>query len=628
MRRLSRTLVAFLLFALLLVGGASAMLVSAIRAQDAGDEPPALPPKAVDLTPRGPDELFTALPDVGFEGKVPARQYKAVVLRVPNADSPNDTPDEDLSSNERAIAGGLELMLDQSLEYLPQVYYESNLARVTRYYAMLRRGDTPRVGAEVKLGQKSQSLEAAARTFNADLVFTLSFKPGAGELPARALAARYRRGEGFERAQEWEFGKLGKPEADSVIRLLEANVAELCSGIGAEVGEDGTPVEFPHAPIPRLVSQDKALRDYVGMRDALNTGKLAEALFAYEDVLKRDPGCGRAALFGMEIYRALAETQTDTAEHERYRNRAIEIGREALKCNPDDVLIRGRLCWNAATHYNRFEFAQQGLKQAMKVQPANVELFGWWLTAWSIEDRVKQAEWLIENALPRVNDGRIELILGNLYYGSGDYAKGIEWYRKGVAIAPLEHELQLSLGLCATYEAERLHKKRLRDEALDAWAISVEALAAAQDIDPQEVEYTYEYYVRSGSHAYTWLPSNDDQLERLFLSQAVITGLEPNTRTWQWDRLVKEVITVQKRLLRETVRAARPGEKRYEMKLMARLRFALTDDDNEDLIHTLWLMKEYGLRTNVYTDLMRRFSPIVNEYQPKEEQKDEPEKDG
>lgn len=627
MRRVTRTLLAFLFFTTLFLCGAGALLVAA-HAQDAPAEGPPRPPKMSELKPHGPDKLFTSLPEPTFSGAVPARQFKAALLHVPNPDSPHDSPVNDLSGSERAIAGGLELMLEQAIDYRPQLHREPNLARTARYAAMLRDGDAPRVGAEINPGQMSESLEAAARSFNADLVFTLSFKPSGGEAPARAMAVRYRKGEGVERVIEWDFSKLGKPAPDSTLALLEDKIASLCAGIGAEAGEDGKSVEFPHAPVPRLVCQDKLLRDYVKMRDALNHGRLAEALIAYEDVMKGDPACGRAALYGMEIYRALAETQTDDAENERYRHRALELGREALTHHPNDVLLRGRLAWYAATHFNRFEFAQHEIRQAMKVQPASVELFGWWLSAWNIDERMKQAEWLIENALPKVKDGRIELILGNIHYGSGDYAKGIEWYRKGIALAPLEHELQLSLGLCATYEAERLHKLRRTEEALDAWAVALDALAAAQDIDPQEFAYVYEFYVRSGSHAYTWLPSNEDDLERLFLSQAVVNGLQPNSRTWQWDRLVKDVINVQQRVLRETAREARPGDRLYDMKLMARLQFALADGDNDDMIHTLWLMKNRGLRTDVYNDLMNRFGPIVNEYQPKQEKKEAPAKDG
>lgn len=622
MRRVTRTLVAFLFFTTLFLCGAGALMVAA-RAQDAPAEGPPRPPKMAEMKPRGPDQLFTPLPEPTFIGAIPSRQFKVVLLHVPNPDSPHDSPANDLSGSERAIAGGLELMLEQAIDYRPQFHREPNLARATRYAAMLRGGDAPRVGAEVEAGLKSAGLEAAARCFNADLVFALSFKPSGGEAPARALVVRYARGAGVERALAWDFGKLGKPAPDSTLALLEEKVAGLCAGVGAETGEDGKSIELPHAPVPRLVCQDKLLRDYVKMRDALNHGRLAEALVSYEDLMKGDPACGRAALYGMEIYRALAETQTDEAENERYRHRALELGREALKHHPDDVLLRGRLAWYAATHFNRFEFAQHEIKQAMKVQPGNVELFGWWLSAWNIDDRMKQAEWLIENALPKVKDGRIELVLGNLYYGSGDYAKGMEWYRKGVALAPLEHELQLSLGLCATYEAERLHKQRRTEEALDAWAVSLDALAAAQDIDPQEFAYVYEFYVRSGSHAYTWLPSNESELERLFLSQAVVNGLQPNSRTWQWDRLVKDVVNVQKRVLRETVREAKPGDKLYEMKLMARLTFAMADQDNDELIHTLWLMKNHGLRTDVYKDLMRRYGPIVDEYQPGEEKQEE-----
>ena len=541
------------------------------------------------------------------------------MLRVPNTDSWNDVPDKDLSGSHQAIAAGIELTLDQALEYLPQLNGEHGFARVLRYYAMLRNSDAPRVGSDTKPGQKSEALEAAARTFNADYVFTLSFKPAADDAPALGQAVRYRAGSGIEKSVEWEFGKLGKPEADSMVTLTETKVRELTSGIGATKSEDGTLVEIPHAPIPRLVANDKCLRDFQKLRDGLLGGELTEALVSYESLMQRDPNCGRAALFGMEVYRTLSESQTDLSESDRFRYRALEIGRDALKHNPNDVLIRGRLCWNAGTHYNRFEFAQNGLKEALRVQPASTELMDWWVSVYQIDDRAAQVKWVTENALPKVKDGRVELTLGSMYYGSGEYAKGVEWYLKGAEIAPLEFELQLALGLCATYEAERLAKKGLKRDANGYYATAAEALAAAQDIDPQEAGWAYEYYTRSLTRSFTWLPSSQTELGRVFLVQAVLTGLEPTSRTWQWERLVKDMVDLYKRDLRDTCRNAKPGDELYAMKLMARLRFDVIDKNTDDLIVALWTMREQGLRPMLYHDLMAQFGPLVEEYEPKKD---------
>jgi tetratricopeptide (TPR) repeat protein len=640
MRRTSRTVLAYLLFATLFFSGAGAIFITCSQAQDqpGGDTPetadtekdsdtegdkegekegdnPKLP--EADRAPQGPDELFLPLSTAGlYEGTIPPVMLKYVVLRVPNADSWNDTPDKDLSGSQQAIAAGFELTLDQTLEYLPQLNGELSFARVNRYYAMLRNSDAPRVGAELKPGQKSEALEAAARTFNAQIVFTLSFKPAQGDAPALGQGVRYRVGEGIEKIVEWEFGKIGKPEADSMVRLAESKIAELTVGIGATVGENGELVEIPHAPIPRLVAMDKSLRDFQKLRDGLESGELTQALVSYETLMQREPTCGRAALYGMEVYRALTETQTDPAEIDRYRYGALKLGREALKHNPNDTLIRGRLCWNAGTHYNRYEFAKAGIKQGLKVQPASVELLNWWVSVYEIDSRDTQVEWLLKNALPIVSDGRIELTLGNIFYGSGDYANGVEWYLKGVELAPLEFELQMGLGPCATYEAERLVRLSRKREANAFYATATEALAAAQDIDVQEVGWSYEYYLRAGTRSFTWLPSSPVELERLFLVQAVITGLEATSRTWQWERLVKDIVEIYKRDLRENCKKAKPGDDLYAMKLMARLRFAMIDKDMDDMIHTLWTMRRVGLRPLMYRDLMNQFGPIVDEYEP------------
>ena len=637
MRRLSRTLLAYLLFASLFFGVACAGLATGSSAQEQPkqaadkkndekkDEKPEdtqIPaPPVADRQPQGPDELFKPLPTEGlFEGSVPTSDLKAVVLRVPNVDSWHDVPDQDLSGSEQAIAAGFELTLDQSLEYLPQVNLERGNARVKRYYAMLRNSDAPRVGATVTLGQKSEALEAAARTFNTGLVFTLSFKPGEGEAATLGQAVRYRAGAGVERVVEWEFGKLAKPEPDSMVRLAQQKIAELTTGIGAVPGDDGKLVEVSHAPIPRLVAADRALRDFQKLRDGLATGELTQALISYESIMQRDPNCGRAALFGMEVYRALSQEQSDPAEHERYRSHAIEIGREALVHNPNDVLIRGRLCWNAATHYNRFDFAFEGLKQAMRVQPACMELLEWWVTVLGTEPIQTQAKWVIENVLPKVKDGRAELLLANIYYGGGDYAKGVEWYSKGIEIAPLEFELQFGLGLCGFYEALRLARMSAKREANVAFAVSAEATQACQDIDVQEAGWSYEYYMRSATREFTWLPSSPTELERLFLVQAAMTGLEPTSRTWQWERLVDDVLEVQKRELREVCRKTKPGDDLYGMKMLARLQFQLTDKDTDGLIRSLWIMRNEGLRPKLYNDLMYQFGPLVEDYEPPDDE--------
>lgn len=647
--RTIRTFLAFMLLTAIFICGCSAALVTVSSAQEAskasgkeagekadktaegkdssptGKEPsgespepeaePTFPTK--DLTPTGPDELFTPLPDDGiYDGVVPAQMWKAVVLTVPNADSPNDNPQEDLPSSASYSAEGFLLMLGQQLEYLPQVHTEAIQERTRRYSALLRRGDAPRAGSGATIGQKSTTLDQAADAFNADIVFAVSFKAGEGEAASIGAAFRYEKVGGIVRCVNWEFGKLAKPEPDSMVALLEGRISELCADIGTTKDEAGTLVQVPHAPIPRLAADDKAMREFVKLQRGLEAGEPAKAWIAFDSLMKRDPRCGRAALFGMEVFRALSSSQSSHEESAKYLERAIEVGRAGVALAPNDVLLRGRLCWIASSHFNRFEWSQAGLKQARRVQPANFELIGWWMTCYEVADREKQAQWLIEHALPIIKDGRIELILGNTYYGGGDYAKGVEWYLKGVAIAPLEHELQMSLGLCANYEGERLAKKREREKSADAFAISTEALAAAQDIDQQTMRWVYEYYVRACTHKFKRLPTNPNTLERLFLTQAALTGLTSSSRTGEWDRLVVDVIRLQRDLTFDLCREAQPDDPLYTMKLIARLQFDLVEGDSDDLVHTLWLMKAAGMRPEIYTNLMLTYGPIVNEYQP------------
>lgn len=647
-RRASRTVLAFTFFAVLFICGCGAMLISTSRAQEStkpttranptagdkndgqaadaeegedredDDEKPSLPPK--DLTPRGPDELFTPLPDEGiYAGSAPAQSFKAIIVVVPNPDSDSDRPEEELTSNAHYASGGFMLMLEQQLEYLPQVYTESYPERVRRYSVLLRQGDAPRAGAGIEPGVHLASLDAAADTFNAALVFAVSFVPAKDDGKPLGAAFRYSKRNGIERAVEWEFGKLATPEADSTVQLLEGKVTELCDGIGDTRAEDGSVVNIPHAPIPRVAVDDKALREFVKLREGLERGEAAKAWIAFESLMKRDPRCGRAALYGMEVFRAMAAAASANEENAKYLTRAIEVGREGVRLAPNDVLLRGRLCWVGLSHFNRFDWAQAGLKQALHVQPASFELMGWWLSCYELEDVEKRAQWLIENGLPVVTDGRIELALGNSYFSNGEYAKGVEWYLKGVKIAPLEHELQMSLGLCANYLGERLAKLQDRDGATDAFATSSAALAAAQDIDPQSMKWVYEYYVRAATHKFKRLPTNPKTLERLFLTQAALNGLTASRRTTEWDGLVQDVIKLQRGLIRDLCREAKPGDSLYMLKLIARLQFDLVEQEHDDLIHTLWLMREMGMRPEIYTNLMVTYEPLVKEYKPEQQ---------
>lgn len=570
------------------------------------------------FAPRGPDELFDPLPTEGLhEGIVPEQTWRAAILRIPNPGSWEDRPDDDLSADERYQAGGFVLLLEQMIDYLPHVYLERNRARMHRYGAKFRNADVPRAGTPDVEGKVLVDFDRALESFGADIIFALSFVPGEDGRPAKGACYRYERG-GVVSFVEWTLGKLGKPEPDSQFRFLNDKVEELCADIGATTreGEDGPEtVRVPHAPIPPMVNSDRALRDFVNLRDALDNGQITKAYLALLTLKKRDPSCGRGALYGMEVYRALAEQSPDPGDHDKYLGESITSGREALKHTPNDVAVRGRLCWNAMSHFNRREWALEGLKQAMTVQPGNVALFDWWVMAYAYDDTLKQGEWLIENALHRVRDGSVELSLGNIYFNAGEFETAVEWYEKSIELNPNDHEAHLSLGLCATYLGERRAKVNSPRAPL-AFAKAAEALWRALTLDQQEVAWVYEFYVRAKTRGFTYLPTNSDELDGLFLVQAVRTGLEPTSRTFQWERLVKDVIGTMKRKLRADVREATPDDELFTLKLLARLQFAYVDEDSKDIVHTLWLMREHGLRPDVYNDGMARFAPLVEDYEP------------
>jgi tetratricopeptide (TPR) repeat protein len=618
MRRAARTVLVFLLMTAMFLVAASAVVVT-VHAQDK----PTFP--VPNRKPIGPDELFAALPDITFEGTAPTQFAKAIVLRVPNAGSWHDDPALDLSSNDQVAAAALELTLDMHLEYRPWFYKESNRDRLLRYEPTLRNADVPRVGITDCVGKQYPAVDKALDTFAAEYVFLLNYVPGAKGEAGMAAAFRYRRGAGVQAALEWQFPKLGKPEQDTVVKDAEQKAINVIGQHGREDAE-GKWQEYRFAPVPKLVASDSAMRDYAKVREAFYTGELATALIHYETLMAKDPACGRAALFGIEIHRGLSETQTGE-EHFRYRDNAMRAGREALKHTPDDVILRAHLCWYGAIHYNRTAFGEAGLKQAMRAQPANVEVFNRWMAVYSIDDREAQVKWLIEHALPLVKDGRIEYAIATIHYGSGKYAEGVEWYEKAVALAPLEHEYQKVKGLCGTYLAESSWRAGKRNAAKDAWFDATDALALAQDIDPRELKWVYEYYVRVATHDFMFLPMGPAALDRLFLSQAVVNGLESTSRTPAWDKLVTPVIELMRRTLRETCDEAKPGDSLYEMKLMARLRFAVADEDSDKIVHTLWLMHQMGLRTEMYYDYMRAFGPIVKDYQPPEEPPKDPPKE-
>lgn len=573
--------------------------------------------RAQDDVAKPKEDLFADLPTEGMvEGVVPTATTKVVVLRAANLGSNNDYPEEDLGSSDRYIAEGLYLMLEQQLQYLPQIVGENQAERVRRFGARLRHEGVPHAGDKEIVGRKHARLDEGLKTFAADVLFVLSYVPG--EEGAAGLAYRYSAEKGVHAPNEWTFGKIGKPEPDSVVRQLEGVVTALCDGVG---------VATEHAPIPRLAVSDKALRAFARMTLAFRSGAMTEAWVEYETLTGADPRAGRAAHYAMEMFLALAQEQSNAAESNKYGHMALRAGREALKHVPNDTHIRGRLGWIGALHYGRADFGRKAIEQALKVQPANIDEIERYLTVYEIEDLEKQIAWLESYALPKVKNGRAEAVIALQYFTRGHYAKGMEWYQKALKIAPGEFDTQLSAGLCGFYTAEVLAKARDNDKARIAYADATDALKTALRIDMQEVPYLYDFYVRAATHDYTRLPTQAEDLEELFLVQSVLTALQSSSRTFQWDRLVKDVLPAQKRLLKESVAETTPEDELYILKLMARLRLSFNDQDTDDVVHTLWLIKQSGYRPEIYGGYMNSFAPIVNEYKPQSEEpkEDEPE---
>lgn len=613
MKRAFRTVSAILLLAALCFVAVAAGVVVLqsdapfARAQAAPDTKET-EEKSAEEQPDKPVDLFADLPTDGMiEGVVPEKTTKVAVLRAANVNSINDVPENDLSSSDQHIAEGLHLMLEQKLQYLPQIITENAEGRVTRFGARLRDPDVPHAGDKEIVGRKNARLNEGLETFNADMLLVLSFVPG--EEGTIGLVYRYSADKGVHESTEWTFGKIGKPEPDSVTRQLEAVVDALVDGVG---------VSCEHAPVPRLVMTDKALRAFARMTIAFKAGNATEAWVEYESLLKYDSRAGRSAHYAMEMFQALAQEQSNAQENQKYLHRAIKAGRDALAHVPNDTHIRGRLGWNGAMHFGRMQFGRKAIEQALQVQPANMNEIERYLTVYQIESVSKQNDWLIKYAMPKIKNGQIEAAIGLNLFNRGEYAEAVDWYKKAQAIAPGEFEVQLSAGLCGFYKAETLAKELARDEARIAYADATDALKVAIRIDQQEVPYVYDYYVRAATHGYTQLPTQADDLEEIFLVQTVLTALQSSSRTFQWDRLVKDVLGAQKRLLKATVKEVEPDDELYLLKLMARLRLSFTDQDTDDVIHTLWLTKEAGYRPEIYYAYMNSFAPLVHEYEPAE----------
>jgi len=617
--RIYRPLFAFALFTGLFAAACATAIVPVKLAAQDQPKPaqpaqplqpkPEVPGGFEDMRPPGDDALFTPLPAEGLhEGVKPATLFKAVLVDVPFEDSWNDNPIEDLPETSQVAARGLRLALEQRLDYVPGVYQYlpqtdpgEYLGRVRRFQAALRFGDAR--GLEV--GAKSKSLEAVCARFGASLVFATTYTRE-GETP-RAQTVRYLRGQGVAAIAAVN---LAKPSKQTLVNELGAAAETLCAGIALTVGQ--TPTPLPMATVPAIAADDSALRMFVQMRAFMEQGELTQAWVKYEDFKRRDPNNGRAALFALEIFRGFADKQTEVAERDRYLGMVLNTAREGLKAAPNDVILRGRACRLASIWFKRDSWCLVGLKQALVVQPANPHLLDWHVTIEHAIDREKQAQWLETTALPLLHDGCGAFLVGTACYSGGQFAQAVQWYKRAHELAPTEHEYAFSMGLAGTYLGETLQKSAPASDAMrDAFATAAEGLQAAQRIDPTVLGWPYEYHVRSATHSFKRLPANPNDLERLMLSQAVVNGLQPTSKTSEWDRLVAPIIATQRRLLREAAKVAEPKSPDYEIWLMARLQFALVDKNLEEIGTVLKTMRKVGHRSALYAAMAEQYSELM-----------------
>lgn len=599
------------------------ILFACATVPQAQDEPEAeAQPQGLKLAnPSGPDELFTPIPAEGLHiGAVPAKQFKTVLLRVPNTGSWKETPDEDLKSSYRPLSGAVRLRAEQLLEAAPHIYGEENMQRVEYYKARLRALESPNVGIEAELGKAYAGPVNAARTFNAEYVVMLSF--ARTEDGANAGIYIHQRGEGLVAAKVFALLKPDKESPTKAITNIQNHVDEVLRKITQlpTSPEDATPAN--PVPIPSLVSVDKALKPFVKMRKYLETGELSRAYVEFVTLNTIDPDNGRVALYGIEVLRVLADNQEIEAERQKFLQLSLKVGRDALANNPNDVMLRGKLAWNSFTFYWRRKWAVGQLDIALKVQPANFNLLTWRSSIEFWEDKAAQLEWTKKHALNNIKDGRAELQLGNIEFNQGKHAEGVAWYKKAIAINPGEHEFHVSLGLCSTYYAERLARQvmpgargnEVRKQRDAAFSQAATAMETALDLDPTVVKWVYEYYVRSATHDFKIIPADETRRYRVFLAQAVMNGLENSSRSWEWKRLVKDVNDIWKKRLRKDVKEAKIDDPLFCMKMQARLVLSAIDGDTKDRVVALWKMRGQGFRTSAYYSWMNSLEPLVEEY--------------
>lgn len=578
----------------------------------AQEEPKKEEPKAEPKTPEQEEEARieeTFKTPLGDEGVVPVKPagkvLRTVILRVPYDDNWNDDPLECLSADTRKQALAFESVLEQQIDYRPWLWrYDS--PRVKRYSARLRFAGL--AGTAASELQK-RALKSAATAFNADVVLALSYMPENKSL--RYVAWRYRIGSGIDFRGAGPIEEF-TPEGAVLVKDLVASTMSIVGSLGNTRDEAELPA------IPLLAANDKALSHFVAMRQCFEKGDLDGAWIEYAACLKADPKCGRAALFGMEIFRNHPSQLSPI--------RAVQEGIKGARATPNDVLLRGRLAYNASVWFKKKDWALAALETALKAQPQRYELLAWKAMIATDNEQKKMKAWLIEHVLPVCKDGRAEIAIGNADALSDNMGEAIEWYEKAIKVVPDDHEANFSLAIISTHHAEKLQRTAFidstgdeqRERAIKHFDRAVWAWNRCLAIDVTEQDMVLEFYVRAATRDYKYIPVEEADLKRLLLIQAVRNGLVKGAGGNNFSRLFGDLLPIQQKLMREWVKEAKLDDADYELRLLARLNFAAADKDDTDAVFVLRELRKRGYRGGAYIGFSERYKAQMDEADAKE----------
>lgn len=579
-----------------------------VRAHDPAPAPIQEEPKPPELPPEVAETFKTPLSAEGvLETQFTGTPQRVVILRVPFDDNWNDDPLDCLGSEAaRKQALAFENVLEQQIDYRPWLWRFDH-PRVKRYSARLRFAElnTFVAGSEVA----ASTLRAASRCFSADVVIALSYRMVEANLECAAWTFNSRKPIAFRTV----LGPLPPmSEGAEAIKALSGSAVSILNGLASKDEQDKL------GAVPALAANDAALGHFVAMRQCFEKGDLDGAWIEYAACLKADPKCGRAALYGMEIFQNHPSLSSP--------HRAIVEGIKGALATPNDVLLRGRLAYNAAIWFKKKEWALAALESALKAQPARYELLAWKAMIATDNDQPSMKAWMIEHVLPVCKDGRAEIAIGNTCALSNDMGEATEWYEKALKIVPDDHEAMFSLAIISTHHAEKLQRTAFidstgdeqRERAIKHFDRAVWAWNRCLEIDITEQDMVLEFYVRAATRDYKYIPSEETEMTRLFLIQAVRNGLVKGAGGVNFGRLAGSMLEIQQKLTREVVREAKPEDADYELKLIARLNFAVADKDDNDAVFVLREMRKRGYRGPAYIGYAERYLAQINEADAKE----------